>query len=89
MEEKAYAATESIGKLANTTKSSSLANLLEAQERTGELLRVLGEKLGPISSPVPTDGQKRVDSGYHIQTAVSKQHEINDAVSYLIDTLVV
>lgn len=75
--------------LARAAQPSPLNQLLETQEKTGALLNVLGEKLAPVSNPHPVDSKERLSGGYHIATALHKQNEINEAISYLIDTLVV
>ncbi len=67
---------------------SPLAQLIDTQEKTKHLLQVLGEKLQPVSNPRPVEAKDRLNGGYHIQSALSQQHEINDAISYLIDTVV-
>lgn len=69
---------------------SPLSALLDTQDKTKHLLGVLGEKLSPVTNPHPTDSAKeRLDRGYHVETALYNQREINEAISYLIDTLVV
>jgi hypothetical protein len=71
-------------------KQSPLTALLETQEKTGHLLQVLAERLSPVVNPHPQDSQKALgDRGYHIETALYKQREINEAITYLIDTVVV
>lgn len=76
--------------LAKAAQPSPLAQLLDTQEKTAHLLQVLAEKLGPVSNPRPVDSKERIGgSGYHIQSALGKQHEINDAISYLIETVVI
>jgi len=68
---------------------SPLSTLLDTQEKTGELLRILADKLSPVSNPHPTDTAKAIgDRGYHIESAVFKQREINEAISYMLDTVV-
>ena len=80
--------TQAIGE-ARVAQQSPLLQLLDQQDKTAELLRVLGDKLSPVSDPHPVDNKERADSGYHVETALCKQREINDAVAYLIDTLVI
>lgn len=71
-------------------KQSPLTALLDSQEKTAHLLQVLSERLSPVANPTPTDkAALNGDRGYHIDTALYKQREINDAISYIIDTLVV
>lgn len=80
--------TQTIGD-ARVAQQSPLSQLLDQQDKTAELLRVLGDKLSPVSNPHPVDNKDRADRGYHIETALYKQRELNDAVAYLIDTLIV
>lgn len=69
---------------------SQLSQLLEAQGRTSELLEMLGSRLSPVTSHQPGDTAKAYEeSDYHINAAVQSQHVINDAISYLIETVVV
>lgn len=68
-------------------QSSPLSQLLDNQDETKALLVTLAEKLLPVSNPHPTDKGDRSDRGYHIETALYKQLEINDDIRYLIDTL--
>lgn len=87
MEETATQADYGLAKAANP---SHLAQLLDSQEKTSHLLQVLAEKLTPVANPHPVDGNKLAgDRGYHIETALYRQREINEGISYLIDTLVV
>ncbi len=73
-------------------KQSPLTALLDSQEKTAHLLQVLSERLSPVANPTPTDKAAlngNGDCGYHIETAVYKQREINDAISYIIDSVVI
>ena len=71
-------------------KQSPLSTLLDSQEKTAHLLQVLSERLSPVANPVPVDkAALNGDHGYHIETAVYKQREINDAISYIIDSVVI
>ena len=71
-------------------KQSPLSTLLDSQEKTAHLLQVLSERLSPVANPVPVDkAALNGDCGYHIETAVYKQREINDAISYIIDSVVI
>lgn len=71
-------------------KQSPLTALLDSQEKTAHLLQVLSERLLPVANPTPTDkAALNGDHGYHIETAVYKQREINDAISYIIDSVVI
>jgi hypothetical protein len=71
-------------------QQSPLTSLLETQEKSAHLLQVLAEKLSPVSNPHPSDSNKSIgDRGYHIETALYKQREINEAIAYLIDVVVV
>lgn len=82
--------TQSEGDYAVKAQSPSpLAQLIDTQEKTKHLLQVLAEKLAPVSSPRPVETKDRLNGGYHIQSALNQQHEINDAISYLLDTVVV
>jgi hypothetical protein len=84
MEEKAYA-TETAA-----AQQSPLSALLDTQDKTKHLLQVLAEKLHPVSNPRPSDsGKALADRGYHIETALFNQREINETISYIIDTVVV
>ena len=75
---------------ARVAQQSPLSQLLDQQDKTAHLLQVLSERLSPVANPTPTDkAALNGDRGYHIETAVYKQREINDAISYIIDTLVV
>ena len=68
---------------------SPLAQLIDQQEKTKHLLQVLAEKIQPVTNPHPVDSKDRLSgNGYHIQSALSQQYDINDAISYLIDTVV-
>lgn len=81
--------TQTIGD-ARVAQQSPLSQLLDQQDKTAHLLQVLSERLSPVANPTPTDkAALNGDRGYHIETAVYKQREINDAISYIIDTLVV
>lgn len=78
------------GNVAVAAKQSPLTVLLETQDKTKHLLQVLAERLHPVSNPHPTDSAKALgDRGYHIETALYNQREINEAISYIIDTVVV
>ena len=82
---KAYAADQAVA-----SKQSPLSALIDTQEKTAHLLQVLAERLAPVSNPHPVDGNKLAgDRGYHIETALYKQREINEAINYLIETVVV
>lgn len=80
--------TQTIGE-ARLAQQSPLSQLLDQQDKTAALLSTLAEKLHPVSNPHPVDNKERADRGYHIETAPYKQQELNQAVAYLIDTLVV
>lgn len=68
---------------------SPLGQLIDQQEKTKHLLQVLAEKIGPVTSPVPVDSKERLSGGgYHVNTALSQQYEINDAINYLIESVV-
>lgn len=69
-------------------QQSPLSSLLDTQDKTRHLLQVLAEKLNPVSNPHPVEGKNLTDRGYHIETALYNQREINDAISYIIDTVV-
>lgn len=75
--------------IAKAAQPSPLAQLIDTQEKTKHLLQILGEKLAPVSNPHPVEARDRLSGGYHIHTALSQQGEINEAISYLIDTVVV
>jgi hypothetical protein len=75
--------------IAKAAQPSPLAQLIDTQEKTKHLLQILGEKLAPVSNPHPVEARDRLNGGYHIHTALSQQHEINEAIGYLIDTVVV
>ncbi len=82
--------TQSEGDYAVKAASPSpLAQLIDTQEKTKHLLQILGEKLAPVSNPHPVESRDRLSGGYHIHTALATQNEINEAISYLIDTIVV
>lgn len=68
---------------------SQLTQLIEAQEKTKALLNKLSDQLQPVTSPHPVDAKDRLTGGYHVSSALSTQHDINDAINYIIDTLVV
>ena len=70
-------------------KQSPLSSLLDQQDKTRHLLQVLAERLGPVTNPIPVDGKERADRGYHIETALYNQQDINGAISSLLDTIVV
>lgn len=74
---------------AKLAQQSPLSSLLDSQEKTAHLLQLLAEKLHPVSNPHPVDNKERADRGYHIETALYRQKEINDAISYIIETVVV
>lgn len=80
---------KSIGSSLTAASPSPLAQLLDTQDKTAHLLQVLAERLAPVTSPTPVDSKARENGGYHINSAVSKQHEINEAINYLINTVVV
>lgn len=75
--------------LAKAAKQNPLSLLFDQQDKTRHLLQVLGEKLQPVANPHPVDSKAQADRGYHIETALYNQQDINQAISYLIDTLVV
>lgn len=75
--------------LAKAASPSPLAQLLDTQEKTAHLLGVLQDKLSPVSNPHPVDSKERADRGYHVETALYNQRAINEAISYIIDTVVV
>lgn len=75
--------------IAKAAKQSTLSLIFDTQEKTAALVRVLGEKLQPVSNPVPVDGKESADRGYHLESALYRQQDINQALSYIIDTLVV
>lgn len=75
--------------MAKVAAPSPLAQLIDTQEKTKHLLTVLAERLAPVSNPRPVDAKERLNGGYHIQSALSQQHEINDAINYILDTVVV
>lgn len=78
------------GLVSKASQPSHLAQLLDAQEKTQHLLQILAEKLSPVANPHPVDSAKLAgDRGYHIETALYRQREINEGLSYLTDTLVV
>lgn len=74
---------------ATVAQQSPLSSLLDTQDKTKHLLQILGEKLSPVSNPHPVDkALANGDRGYHVETALYNQRDINDAISYLIDTVV-
>lgn len=75
--------------LAKAAQPSPLAQLIDTQEKTKHLLTVLAEKLQPVTNPHPVDSKERIGGGYHINSALGNQYEINDAISYIIDTVIV
>lgn len=77
------------GSIAKAASPSPLAQLLDTQEKTAHLLGVLSDKLSPVSNPHPQDNKERADRGYHVETALYNQRAINEAISYIIDTIVV
>jgi hypothetical protein len=83
---KAYAGSAT---MADPHQPSTLGQLLDAQEKTAALLNVLAEKLQCVASPHPVESEDRLNGGYHINASLGKQHDINDALAYIIDTLVV
>lgn len=74
---------------ARAAQQSPLSLLIDTQDKTGSLLNVLAEKLSPVSNPHPVDSKERIEGGYHINTALNKQQDINLAIQYLIETVVV
>lgn len=81
-------AQESVQTL-TAAKQSPLSSLLDQQDKTCNLIQVLAERLSPVTNPIPVDGKERADRGYHIETALYNQQDLNNALSYLIDTIVV
>jgi hypothetical protein len=82
------------GNIAKAAQPSPLAQLIDTQEKTKHLLSVLGEKCRTsqrlaVVFPEFVEAADRLTGGYHIQSALSQQHEINDAISYLIETVVI
>lgn len=69
-------------------KQSPLSALLDQQDKTRHLLQVLSERLSPVTNPTPVDGAERADRGYHVETALYNQQDINKGIQYLIDTVV-
>lgn len=77
-----------VGGLTAATQSP-LSALLDQQDKTKHLIQVLAEKLNPVSNPRPSDSKTLVDRGYHIETALGNQKDINEAIAYLIDVVVI
>lgn len=88
MEETTQADSRLLNSTAVAAKQSPLSSLLDTQEKTRHLLQVLAERLSPVSNPHPVDSKPTSDRGYHIETALYNQRDINEAISYLIDTVV-
>lgn len=70
-----------------SVKQGPLGQLLDQQDRTAELLGVLADKLKPVMVPVPVDPKDRQDNGFHVETALYKQREVNEAIGFLIDSV--